>query len=91
MILNISYDVNKPKTNGEYDDLYDTIKSAPGWCHAMDSFWFISTGESVEEWSKRLMQCIDKNDYLFVVDTSGQSRQGWMRKDVWQWLQQHDN
>lgn len=91
MILSISYDVNKPKTNCEYEDLYSTIKSAPGWCHAMDSFWFISTNESVEAWSDRLMQCIDKNDYLFVVDSTGQSSQGWMRKDVWEWLRKHDN
>lgn len=89
MIFSISYDLNKPGQN--YNVLYDTIKSAPDYCHAMDSFWFISTTESVGVWSDRLQQCIDKNDNLFVVDITGQSRQGWMKESVWEWLRKHGN
>jgi len=88
MILSISYDLRKPGRN--YDALYDVIKSASSWSHAMDSLWFISTSESVETWSNRLRQVIDQNDWLFVVDISGQSRQGWMKKSIWDWLNKHD-
>lgn len=88
MILSISYDLNKAGQN--YTDLYDTIKTAPGYIRAMDSFWFISTNESVETWSERLLNVIDNNDYLFVVDITGKSRQGWMKKNVWEWLKKHD-
>ena len=84
MIQLITYDLNKPGQN--YTDLYDTIKSAPGYCHAMDSVWFISTSESVQEWSDRLLSKIDQNDHIFVVDITGQSCQGWMPKRVWEWL-----
>ena len=66
------------------------IKSAPGYIWAMDSLWFIYTDESVHTWSDRLHKAIDVNDYLFVVDIKGQSRQGWMKKDVWGWLNKHD-
>ena len=88
MILSISYDLNSPGQS--YSELYDVIKTAPGYISAMDSLWFISTNESIETWCDRLMNVMDKNDYLFVVDITGQSRQGWMRKNVWEWLKQHD-
>jgi hypothetical protein len=88
MILSISYDLKKPGRN--YDDLYETIKSAPSWAHAMDSLWFISTGESVETWSNRLRQVMDQNDWLFVVDITGQSCNGWMKKEIWEWLEKHN-
>lgn len=88
MILIISYDLKQPGRN--YDDLYDAIKSAPGYISAMDSLWFISTTESVETWSERLLKVMDNNDYLFVVDITGQSRQGWMSKSVWEWLKKHE-
>ena len=89
MILSISYDLRKPGRN--YDDLYEIIKSAPSWAHAMDSLWFISTGESAETWSNRLRQGMDQNDWLFVVDITGQSRHGWMKKEIWEWLEQHNH
>jgi hypothetical protein len=84
MVYSISYDLKQPGRN--YDDLYDAIKSAGDWAHAMDSLWFIKTTESVDVWSNRLRQVLDQNDWLFVVDITGQSRQGWMKKEVWDWL-----
>ncbi len=87
MILSISYDLNKAGQN--YSDLYDTIKTAPGYIRAMDSYWFIYTSESVNTWSDRLRQVIDKNDNIFIVDITGQSRQGWMKQSVWDWLDKH--
>lgn len=89
MLLSISYDLRQPGRN--YNDLYDTIKSASAWCHAMESLWFIHTNESVNTWAERLRKVIDQNDYLFVVDITKQSRGGWLRKDVWEWLDKHDS
>ena len=88
MIYSISYDLSQPGRN--YDDLYETIKSTPGWARPMESYWFISTSESVAVWYERLRQVIDENDSIFVVDITGQSRQGWMSEDVWEWLKKHD-
>lgn len=84
MILSFSYDLKKPGRN--YDELYGTIKSAPSWAHAMDSLWFIRTGESVDMWSDRLRGVMDTNDDLFVVDITNQHRQGWMSQKIWNWL-----
>lgn len=84
MVYSISYDLREP--GADYDTLYDTIKSAPGWAHAMDSLWFIKTTESVDTWSTKLRRVMDENDWLFVSDITGQSRQGWMEKEIWDWL-----
>jgi len=84
MILSISYDLKKPGRN--YDDLYNSIKSAPSWAHAMDSLWFINTPESVNDWSTKLRGVIDENDWLFVVNITGQPYQGLMKQEIWDWL-----
>jgi hypothetical protein len=84
MILSISYDLNKPGKN--YDELYEIIKSALSWAHPMESLWFIKSGESVVTWSDKLRAVMDQNDSLFVVDITGQPRQGWISTEVWNWL-----
>ena len=89
MIYSISYDLRQPGRN--YDGLYEIIKSAPGYSHPMDSLWFISTSESVDAWSDRLLQAIDHDDILFVVDITGQNWAGWMSKATWEWLSQHNH
>ena len=89
MIISISYDLRTPGQN--YNELYKRIKSSIDWCHAMESLWFISTDESVYTWSERLKGCMDNNDYLFVVDITGQTRQGWMQQEVWDWLNKYNN
>ena len=88
MLILISYDLIQPSRN--YQALYDAIKKAPAWCHAMESMWFVYTKESVNLWTKRLRQAIDENDSLFVVDITNKSRSGWLSKDFWKWLDQHD-
>jgi hypothetical protein len=84
MIHSISYDLREPGRN--YEDLYDVIKSANGWAHPMDSLWFIKTSESVDSWCKKLRSVMDQNDELFIVDITGQNRQGWMGQKFWDWL-----
>lgn len=88
MILEISYELNKPGQN--YDTLYETIKTAPAWCHPMTSHWFIRTDESIQTWFDRLRRVMDQNDSIFIVDITGQSRQGWMSKTAWEWLNQNE-
>ena len=89
MIISISYDLNRP--GQQYSDLYDTIKSAPGWAHAMDSLCFIKTNETVDDCSNRIKSVIEKNDDLFLVDITGQPRKGWMSQKIWDWLNKNRN
>ena len=89
MIISISYDLNRPGQN--YQDLYNTIKQATSWAHPLESLWFIQTQESVNDLSEKLLRQIDQNDHLFLVDITGQPRQGWMSKEMWDWLDKHRN
>jgi hypothetical protein len=88
MILSISYELKKP--GQDYNNLYDTIKSASSWCHPLTSHWFIRTEQSVQTWYEKLHKVMDENDYLFIVDITGQSRQGWLSQKVWDWLNENE-
>lgn len=88
MIYEISYELRKPGQN--YDALYETIKTAISWCHPMTSHWFILTNQSAQTWVDKLRRVMDENDYIFVVDITGQERQGWMPKSDWEWLEQNE-
>jgi hypothetical protein len=89
MIISISYDLNRP--GQDYQDLYKTIKQANSWAHLLESLWFIQTHETVNAWSDKLQKQVDGNDHLFLVDITGKPCQGWMNKEMWDWLDQHKN
>ncbi|EHH0751324.1 hypothetical protein ACJO1Q_03580 [Vibrio parahaemolyticus] len=82
----VSYDLNKSGQN--YNGLYDEIKSSPGWCHALDSTWLISTSESASQLSERLRKKIDGNDDLLVIKVS-RDYAGWLSKQTWDWIDKH--
>ncbi|RJQ78954.1 MAG: hypothetical protein C4519_11435 [Desulfobacteraceae bacterium] len=84
MIYSISYDLNRAGQN--YQDLYETIERANCWAHPMESLWFISTHETVQQWCDRLKAKIDANDSLFVVDITNQARCGWLSNSIWEWI-----
>jgi len=33
---------------------------------------------------------MDQNDFIFVVNITGQDRQGWMPQSAWDWLNQNE-
>jgi hypothetical protein len=89
MILLISYDLKVP--GRDYSKLYDTIKAAPSWCHYLESTWFISTTETVATWADKIRGVVDENDRFIVVDITGRSRNGWLPRNAWDWLSQHNH
>ena len=88
MILLVSYDLKVP--GRDYTTLYDTIKSAPGWWHYLESTWVISTVETPEVWAKRLHNVMDENDRLIVIDITGMPRYGWLPSKAWEWFKNHE-
>jgi len=84
MILSVSYELRKP--GQDYEDLYDTIKSAPSWCHPLTSHWLIRTEQSVQTWYEKLRRVMDNNDYLFIVDITGQAYYGYLQQAIWDWI-----
>ena len=84
----INYDLNVP--GQKYDNLIERIKAYPGWANLMKSTWMVSgstiTPQSVYD---DLRPIIDDGDHLFVVDITGQRRQGWLGQKIWDWIKQH--
>ncbi|EKU36732.1 hypothetical protein VXQ47_14155 [Acinetobacter pittii] len=85
-VYSVSYDLNEEGQN--YKDLIDEIKKFNGYCKVMKSYWFVCSDNDANSVSDRLRKHIDNNDYLLVMETST-NRQGWLNKDVWAWLKQH--
>ncbi|UIZ97049.1 hypothetical protein [Acinetobacter johnsonii] len=85
-VYSVSYDLNKDGQN--YKDLIAEIKSFNGYCKVMDSYWFVCSKGNASTVSERLKKHMDNNDSLLVMETST-NRQGWLNKDIWEWLKQH--
>ncbi len=65
----IEYDLRQPGRN--YDALYDAIKSFGAWAHITESTWFIKSGSQCTIIRDKLMECLDKNDRIFVAELTG--------------------
>jgi len=71
----------RPVLERPSDDLYSEVKTFPGWCHAMDSVWLVSTNRSCDGVYDKVKTHIDDNDWLLVNSLSSY-RQGWLKKSV---------
>jgi len=88
MILLVSYDLKVP--GRDYAKLYETLKSAGGWWHYLESTWILSTTDSVVTWTDRIRTTMDENDIFIVVDITGRTSNGWLPKKAWEWLDEHN-
>ena len=84
-IYMINYDLHKPGQN--YSSLFKEIQLKE-CCHAMESCWLVYTNENAEMLYNRLCKHIDKNDHI-LVSNFGNDRQGWLPKNVWEWIDTH--
>lgn len=80
----VTYDLNKPGAN--YDALYERIKSYGTWCHLVDSTWIVVSTATAQAVYDHLKPALDADDNIFVVNISGQARQGWLSKTKWDWI-----
>jgi len=87
--LLIIYDIQKPDM--DYKDLHDMLKSANAWCHHINLTWFIKTDESIKYWYDKLQKVIDPKDYFIIIDITGQSKQGSLPKEIWEWFENNDS
>lgn len=83
MVYLISYDLRRPGQS--YTSLYDSIKKMGQWTKPLESVWLVDTNLHAQSISERLMPHIDQNDSLLVAEL-GRDRQGWLSRDVWNWL-----
>ena len=71
----------------EAPEIEGEIKKSPGWAHAIDFTWIIATEESVNELYSRLAPNFRISDHLLIVEiTTNATYQGWLPKNIWEWL-----
>lgn len=86
MVLLISYDLNGHERPEAYDDVARVIRTnAISYRKPLYSQWFVETNESCEEWNDMMKGVTDPNDNWFITPV-GANRQGWLDKEIWQWL-----
>ena len=88
MILLVSYDLKVP--GRDYTKLYETLKTASGWWHHLESTWILSTSDSVQVWHSRIKRAMDPNDSFLIVDITKRERNGWLPQKAWDWLKNND-
>lgn len=85
--LLVTYNLNG--SDDGYKDLFKLIEGlGDTWHNAkqLDSVWFVKTTKTPSEVDSLLEPAFDGNDNRFIVDITGQPRQGWMPKGLWEWL-----
>lgn len=87
----ISYDLKVP--GRDYTSLYDAIKSYNDWRHPLESTWLLYTTENADQISSKLRASgnMDNSDLLFVCELNIKDRQGWLDKEVWNWIKERLN
>ena len=85
----VTWELNKEKPNYSearkvflaHLDRYENIKDPE-----LDSVRFVSTNWSADQVSSDLRTKLDNNDRLFVTKLVAGNHQGWLGKDVWDWI-----
>lgn len=83
----VTYDLMKPETSADYEDLINKIKSYTSWAKPEYSTWLIKSDKTTQTIFDELAQHTDSNDKLLVVNITNDS--WWSKKlpaDVVTWM-----
>jgi hypothetical protein len=87
MVLLISYDLDHHARPSAYAAVEKSLKeNAVSWAKPLYSQWFVETQLSIEEWDKIIRQAADPNNDYWLIVPVARPHQGWLPKDVWDWL-----
>lgn len=85
MVYLVTYDLNK--LGKDYTSLYRALMRYeytrdPG----LDSVWFVSTTWTASQIYEHLRHHLDLNDRLFITQINRGTHQGWLNKNIWNWI-----
>lgn len=86
----ISYDLINP--GQKYEKVHEAIKAASvgTYLEVLESTWIIDTRLTIDQVSEYVRSNgMDSGDHILVVDVTGDSRQGWLPQDRWNWINQN--
>lgn len=85
----VTWDINREKPN--YNDARNkliarmqtlTHKKDPG----LDSVWFVQSNEGATTLRDYIRVAMDDNDRIVVSRMNPGQHDGWLNKDVWEWI-----
>ena len=79
----ISYDLQKA---ADYTNLYDSIKTAEGWWHYLESLWIITSKLELNYWRDKINKSIGKDDTFIIIEIEKGKTDGWLPKEAWKWI-----
>ncbi len=85
----VSWNLNKERSNynsarAEFLKQFDKYQTKSD--SGLESTRFVSTNESANAVSEHLLKKMDTNDRLIVSRMRTGEHQGWLQKDVWDWI-----
>lgn len=83
-VQQIAYDLIRPEK--DYEKVIEVIKQLGNWRHPLRSTWWVHTDKSSHEVSNAIKAAFDSNDHYFVNRLRPGEYQGWLPKDLWDWL-----
>jgi len=87
MIYLISYDLDHHARPAAYAAVEKAIKdNASSWAKPLYSQWFVDSQESINTWQNRIKSVASSNDDYWLILQVREPKQGWLPKEVWDWL-----
>jgi hypothetical protein len=86
LVLLISYDFKNYERPSSYEAVRRVIERyATSARRPLYSQWFVHTADDPQTWSDRIQAVADADDSWFVVRIQ-RPYQGWLPRDMWDWL-----
>lgn len=65
----------------------DILNKATDWYRYADNCWLLYTGRDASKWYARLKPLVTAhNGNVLIIHVDPTDRQGWMPRELWQWL-----
>jgi hypothetical protein len=83
-MLHVSFYFADGKSKNEA--LKKIFDRAIDWYRYTPTCWFLWTSSSAEQWYEKIRPLMADADSFFIVGIDLTERQGWLSKNVWDWL-----
>lgn len=76
-----------PKNGVTREQVEEKLNKAVDWFRYYANVYIVYTTSDVDTWMKRLKEIVEPDGSLFICKLDLKSRNGWMTKDFWDWVQ----
>jgi hypothetical protein len=73
-----------------YEQVKTKMNLANDWYRIRPELWIVYSTSDEEKWYSRLSPLVKESGSLFINKLDPESRQGWMSKDFWSWIDREE-